>query len=128
MLADDARYSDPTMIYFDRPAIDLSGADAIVAFWRSASEESGTSSIQYNVKKCFETAGYYVVHLEIAVGLAGAFWNVAKDSITVEGGVTSVIRIRDGKIVEHDDYVDYAGALRFIDQLRNQYGAADPAS
>ena len=32
MLSADARYTDPTMTFFDRPGIDLTGPDAIVAF------------------------------------------------------------------------------------------------
>ena len=77
-LADDAVYTDPTMIHFDRDAIDLAGAEAIVEFWRSSSKSSGTSEIRYTVASCFETAGYHAVNLDIVVTVSGAFWNVAK--------------------------------------------------
>ena len=118
-LARDARYLDPTMIHYDRPAIDLSGPDDIVAFWISASAESGTSSITYDYTHCFETAGYHIIRYDIAVEASGRFWGLKQDRATIPGQVTSVIRIVDEKVIEHRDYVDYAGADRYIEALRS---------
>ena len=117
-LAGNARYLDPTMAYYDRAAIDLSGPDAIVDFWRSSSEESGTSSIRYTYTHCFETAGFHVIRYEIAVEVAGEFWGLKQDRVVIPGQVTSVIHIANGRVTEHRDYVDYAGADRFIDALK----------
>lgn len=119
-LAKDARYLDPTMTHYDRPAIDLTGPEAIVEFWRTSSEESGTHSISYDYRHCFETAGFYVVRYEIAVEVSGEFWGLKQDRVTIPGQVTSVIQIAGGKIVEHRDYVDYAAAERYIEELREQ--------
>ncbi len=117
-LADDARYFDPTMVHYDRPAIDLSGPDDIVDFWKSSSSESGTSSISYAYTHCFETAGYHVIRYDIAVEASGRFWGLKQDRVTIPGQVTSVIRIVNDKVAEHHDYVDYAGADRFIEALK----------
>ena len=125
LLAGDARYTDPTMVHYDRPAIDLVGRDAIVGFWRSSAEDSGTSDISYTVTGCFETAGYHVVNLDIAIRVAGEFWNVDQEEILVPGKVMSVIRVREGAVIEHHDYVSYAGADAVIDELRQRYGTLE---
>lgn len=123
-LASDARYQDPTMTFFDRDAIDLSGPDAIVGFWREASAESGTESIAYDYQRCFETAGYHVVHYGIDIRVAGHYWDVNLQEITIPGQVTSIIQIVDGRVALHVDYVDYAGGIEFVDALRAQHGSA----
>ncbi len=125
MLDSQAVYQDPTMAHFDRPAIDLTGPEAIVAFWRSASEESGTSNIRYDIQSCFETAGYTVVDYQIVVSASGAFWGIDRDVIEVPGRVMSVIRTSNEQIAEHIDYVDYAGSEAWIDELREELRAVN---
>lgn len=125
LLSESAHYTDPTMTYYDRPAIDLRGRDRIVEFWRSASEDSGTSDISYTVTQCFETAGYHVVNLDIAITVSGEFWNVDKDEILMPGKVVSVVRVNNGEVIEHNDFVGYAGAESVISDLQEKYGTAD---
>ncbi|MBL6690381.1 MAG: nuclear transport factor 2 family protein [Pseudomonadales bacterium] len=128
LLAENAHYTDPTMIYFDRPAIDLIGRDDIVEFWRSSSEDSGTSDIGYTVTACFETAGYHMVNLDIAITVSGKFWNVNKDEIVMPGKVISLIRVQDDAVIEHHDFVGYAGTESFIAELQQRYGTASKDS
>jgi ketosteroid isomerase-like protein len=124
LLSESAHYTDPTMTYYERPAIDLTGRERIVEFWRSSSEDSGTSDISYTVTQCFETAGYHMVNLDIAITVSGEFWNVDKDVILIPGKVVSVIRIDDGKVSEHHDFVGYAGAESVIGELQRVHGKA----
>ena len=126
LLAEDAHYSDPTMIHFDRPAIDLQGRDAITEFWRSSSEGSGTSDIAYEVTQCFETAGYHMVSLDIAITVSGAYWNVNREQIVLPGKVISVIRVNAGLVTEHHDYVGYGGADEAVRRLQAEYGRREP--
>ena len=125
MLSEDARYTDPTMTFYDRPGIDLTGPDSITAFWRDSSADSGTNKISYSTNSCFETAGYHVINYSISIDVAGEFWNVNKDTITLPGQVTSVIRVEGNRITEHADYVDYAAAERQVEKLREQYGTVE---
>ncbi len=124
LLSTDAQYQDPTMTYFDRPAIDLTGTEAIVGFWRDSSEESGSSAISYTVTDCFETAGYTTISYDIRIDVAGSFWNVNQDTISVPGRVVSVLRTEGEQVSLHIDYVDYAGAEAWIDALRERVGPA----
>ena len=122
-LAEDAIYTDPTMAHYDREPIALAGADSIVAFWSSSSTDSGTGQINYSITSCMETAGFHVVNLDIDIKVSGKFWNVAKDVINIPGRVVSVIRVDDGRVTEHHDYVEYAAADHVVAELREQYGA-----
>ncbi len=126
LLAPNAQYTDPTMVYFDRPAIKLDSAREIVEFWRDASTQSGTTDIHYTVVSCFETASYHVFTIEMKVTVAGRFWNVNRDQITIPGSITSIVKVENEKITAHHDYVDYAGGERHTDYLRQQWGAAEP--
>lgn len=124
LLAPDAHYLDPTMIFFDRPAIDLRGPDAIVDFWQGESEGADTRKLEFNFRSCAETAGFHMIHYDVTGTAAGATWNVNRDEITITGAVTSVIRIDDGLVKEHRDYVDYRSAIDDVERQRAQYGPA----
>ncbi|MEO1079387.1 MAG: nuclear transport factor 2 family protein [Pseudomonadota bacterium] len=124
LLAPDARYLDPTMIYFDRPAIDIHGAENIVAFWRRESNGSATQKLEFNYRACAVTAGYHMILYEVVGTTAGATWNVNKAEVTITGTVASIIRVDEGAIIEHRDYVDYESAIASVDRLRDQYGPA----
>lgn len=125
LLSESVHYSDPTMTYYDRPAIDLKGRDQVAEFWRSSSEDSGTINISYTVTQCFETAGYHMVNLDIAITVSGEYWNVNKDEIVLPGKLVSVIRVDNAEVAEHHDFVDYAGASSVITGLQSKYGTAD---
>jgi len=126
LLAVDALYTDPTMVHFDRDAISIQGAENIVAFWRSSSEDSGTNQINYEITACFETAGYYIVNLDINTLVSGRLWNVNKREIVLSGRVMSVIHVADGRVIEHHDYVEYSNADRLVAELQRKYGRTGP--
>lgn len=128
MLAEDAHYADPTMTYFDVEAIDITGRDGIVDFWRSASEDSGTTDISNKVTACFETGGYHLVNLDVVVTVAGAFWNVNQEHIAITGKQVMVIHVsEDGFVTSHHDYVGYAGVDEIVAALQKAHGKVDPA-
>ena len=66
-----------------------------------------------------------MVNLDIAITVSGKFWNVNKDEIVMPGKVISVIRVEEGSVTEHHDFVGYAGAETVIEELQKQYGKAD---
>jgi hypothetical protein len=87
-----AHYQDPTMVYFNRPPIDLTGSVAVLEFWRGSSEESGSSAIRYTITDCFETAGYPTLSYDVPVDVAGSYWSVNQETISIPGRVVSVLR------------------------------------
>ena len=122
MLSDDATYHDPTMAYYDRPEISLTGPKAIAAFWREASDDSGTSVIDYSNAGCFETGPMAVLTLHVAVTVSGNYWGVNRDEITLRGAQTTVLRLENGKIRAVTDLVNYAGVTEQVESLQAQYG------
>ena len=125
-LSESAVYVDPTMIHYDRDAIHLEGREAIIDFWSGESNGSGTSDIEYTVANCMETAGYHVVNLDVDIEVAGEFWNVNRDRISIPGRVVSVIRVENDHVTEHRDYVEYSAADRSVSELQKQYGTVSP--
>ncbi|MEM1404275.1 MAG: nuclear transport factor 2 family protein [Pseudomonadota bacterium] len=125
-LSESAVYVDPTMIHYDRDAIRQEGREEIIEFWSGESDGSGTSDIEYTVASCMETAGYHVVNLDIDIEVAGEFWNVNQERISIPGRVVSIIRIEDDRVTEHRDYVEYSAADRRVSELQKQYGTASP--
>ena len=123
LLATDARYLDFTMAYFDRPAIDLEGPEAITGFWRESSDSTQTADIRYTLRDCFETAGIVALNLRVDVSVSGETWGINTDRVALGGSQTTILVIREGKIVEATDYVDYAGVERQVAALQLIHGA-----
>ena len=125
LFAENARYHDPTMAFFDVPEIDLRGPHAIRQFWQESSEGSGTSAIDYTISHCFQAGSMSVLTLEVAVTVAGNAWGINKDSIVLRAAQTSVLRTENGLIVEATDLVDYAAMMRQVETLKQTFGPYD---
>lgn len=125
LFAEDSRYRDPTMAFFDTAEIDLRGPQAIRQFWQESSEDSGTSAIDYTITHCFQTGGIAVLTLKVAVTVAGDTWGIKKESVVLRGAQTSVLRIENDLIVEATDLVDYADVMGQVQELKQTYGAHD---
>ena len=118
LLAPDARYQDFTMEFFGRDAVDLEGRDAIVQFWRDSSESSGTSRIVYEPKSGF-TVGPAVIRDVVArVTVSGAYWKSERPTVEASGRITMFLRVSNGQVTHHFDFVDYAEATRQIEAQR----------
>lgn len=126
LLAEDAVYEDPTAA--DERGVPLRhvGPDAIVAFWRSSSEESEARNIRYRIDERFESGGVTVLTMWLTIDVGGRYWNVDTESMALEGRQVTSITVRDGRIVRVSDLVDYDAALGRIDALRAEYGAREP--
>ena len=113
-----AIYQDFTMEYFGRDAIDLVGADAIVDFWRTSSEDSGTSEIRYVVNEKFVAGPAVVYIMSITERVSGAYWSVDKPEIELRGRLVTFVRVENARITHHIDFTDYASAMAQIESQR----------
>lgn len=120
MLTERSHYEDVTMEFFDRPAIDLTGRSAIVDFWRTSSVDSGTSKIDYEVLKRFVAGPTVILDLRGRVTVAGEYWGLKSESITLVFDQITVLRIVDGMVSHHVDHVDYAAGMAQIEELRRR--------
>ena len=110
----DSHYQDFTMEHFDRPRIDLRGGEAIVEFWRTASEDSGTSDIRLDFDERF-VAGpnlFLLGHSEVKT--EGAAWGLPVESLDTRFPQITHLRIEEGRVTYHADHVDYGTAERQI--------------
>jgi len=123
LLTGTSRYEDFTMEFFDRPPIQLDGRDAIVEFWRSSSEDSGTSEIDYEIVRRIVAGPMAILDLRGRVTVAGRFWELKAEEITFEFDQITTLRIVEGRVVHHVDHVDYADGMRQVeDQRRRETG------
>jgi hypothetical protein len=118
LLTQDSLYQDFTMEYFDREPVELEGADAIVDFWRTSSEDSGTSSIQYEVRKSFVAGPVFVADVWATITVSGEYWDVDEEEVELSATLIVFLRVVDGKVLHHVDHVDYAAALEPIETER----------
>ncbi|MEP4485469.1 MAG: nuclear transport factor 2 family protein [Halioglobus sp.] len=123
LFAEDSRYHDPTMAFFDTAEIDLRGPLAIRQFWQESSEGSGTSAIDYTITNCFQAGAMAVLTLKVAVTVAGDTWGIKKESVVLRGAQTSVLRLENGLIVDATDLVDYGDVMGQVEALKQTYGA-----
>lgn len=124
LLAPDATYDDPTVVHLGQDAIALVGREAIVEFWREASEELSARNIDYEITRCFESGDITVLTMTFSITTSGAYWNINTESINLTGVGITVITNRPEGIVAVVDYVDYAGIQTQLERLRLQYGEA----
>ena len=128
LLADDAHYEDRTMALFDRGAIDLRGADAIVRFWRTSAEAAGSAAVRFERRGGFVAGPVVVLELRAHVDNEGAAWDMPGVQFTGEMDVVSILEVRDGHVAWHMDAADYAAAQQQVDALKQAFsaGAAQP--
>lgn len=119
-LTEASVYQDFTMEYFDREPIDLLGAEAIVDFWRSSSEESGTSEIRYDIVDRFTAGPCVVLTLRLHARVSGKYWGLSEPEVELAGDIITFLRIKDGRVTRHHDYVNYPQGTKQIEALKQQ--------
>ncbi|WP_417481321.1 nuclear transport factor 2 family protein [Maricaulis sp.] len=103
LYAENARFIDPTSLAIPQitAPIDWRGADAIIAGISSW----GIDHLNYTVERSYESSGAVifdgrtVVSYETAIGERRFIYPII-----------TIITVQDGKVVEHRDYTDFAGA------------------
>lgn len=100
---EDAIFRDPTSeVWGEESAWNMDGKEQIMKKMNSFLSNYDEVTIQYNVKTRYESGGHHV------------FTGKSKVSYEKQGAletacvaVTSVVSVKDGKVVEHRDYYDY---------------------
>ncbi len=104
LLSDDARFVDPTS--FDMPGFaapfDFQGRDAILAGIEGFKTNYGLVRVPYAVSH--RIAG---MHDVAYIGEVQSEVNTAQGVIRYAYPIITIIKVRDGLVVEHRDYVDY---------------------
>jgi predicted ester cyclase len=120
LLAPEAVYIDRTMQYFDRETIDLVGTEAILGFWRQASEDSDTREIQFDVRSRFRAGPVVVYELTTSVRVSGAYWGIDREELPFSASQVTILEVVDGRVTRHEDHVDYGEVMRQLDGFRGE--------
>jgi hypothetical protein len=128
LLAEEAHYEDRTMALFERGAVDLHGADAIVDFWRTSADGAGSSAVRFERRGGFVAGPVVVLELRVHVDNDGAAWGMPGVQFTGEMDLVTLVQVHDGRVVWHMDAADYAAAQQQVEALERAFraGAAQP--
>jgi len=113
-LSEESIYQDFTMQYFGGDAIDLVGRDAIVAFYQEANDGSGVLEVRNDIVYHFVTGNGVVYELDTTVRAEGSYWEAPGIELTATFRVVSFVQMKEGKVVRHIDFSDYAEAMSQI--------------
>lgn len=117
LTSEDFRFYDPTYIDEQGENSDpWEGQDAVIAMMDGWTSESGMLGFRYTTPLVFENAGITVfVGRVITPYFAGPGreWHWESD-------IVSIIRVEDGKVVEHLDYVNYQDAFEGLRQIAEE--------
>jgi len=102
--ADDARFIDPTSfaIPLVTPPINWLGADAIIAGISSW----GVDRLSYEIDRSYEASNAVIFDGSTIVTYVSEL-----GERQFNYPIITIITVQDGKVVEHRDYTDFAGAL-----------------
>lgn len=101
--AGDARFIDPTSFAIPRitAPIDWLGADAIIAGiagW-------GVDRLSYEIERSYESSNAVIFD-----GSTTVTYITPAGDLSFRYPIITIVTVRDGKVVEHRDYTDFAGA------------------
>ena len=118
--AADVRFIDPTSerTPLAQPFI-FEGRDNVLAAIAQAAQSF--VCIRYDVRRIYESSGHVVF-----AGKSQGLLKSEQGLFTGDGTIVTIITIKEGKVVEHRDYYDYAGgafkkkALKRFDRLKQR--------
>lgn len=116
LLADDALYEDYTVEYFGGPPYRFEGRNAVVDFFRTANADSGTRSIEPEIREIFVAGPNVVVLVDVTATVDGASWGVPGRELVGSGLTISWLHIRHGAIARHMDLADFDDAIRGFEE------------
>ncbi|MEM8964764.1 MAG: nuclear transport factor 2 family protein, partial [Acidobacteriota bacterium] len=106
---EESVFEDPTSVMFGEPW-HFVGPEAIVEFWRSSTESSGTIEVKHDIQRLFVSGPYVVIDFASTVRLTAVMIGFPDEEISSVIEVSTVLRIDDGKVLHHLDHADYETA------------------
>ena len=101
--ADDAIFRDPTSDMWGDYAWNMDGKEKIISRMKAFFNDYESGSASYAIKEKYESSGHTI------------YTGKVKYSLTKNGElqtrcmrISTVVSVKDGKVVEHRDYIDYA--------------------
>jgi len=122
LLAEDALFEDPTSVIFGTETSRLEGRKAILDFFKNSSAGIGETS--FEVLRSFSTGEYAIFELVYRTEGDGAVLGYPGLPMKLKVPGTTILQVRDGKVVHHLDHIDYESLLRQVEE--QAAGATEP--
>ena len=116
LTSEDLLFHDATAAFFPSGPWRFEGRDAVIDFFKGSLEMVESSHFE---KVCSFTSGEQTIfELDyIAVG-DGAVFNAPGVRLKLRTAGVTVITVRDSKVVEHQDFIDYPGLMREVEEQK----------
>jgi hypothetical protein len=101
----DVIFEDPTAVAFTGKAWHITGRNAILDFFREASE--GIVEGGFEVLSEFSTGAFVVFNIEYWSKFDGEVLGVPGKVVSMKIPGVTILQIRDGLVTHHTDHVDY---------------------
>ena len=118
------RFTDPTSALFG-PAWDITGGEQIIEFLRTASEDSGTLSVDYNITNMLVEGPFVVANIIATVTACGVGLGFPTKSFTGDIRMVMVLEFDGDKIKQRTDYAGYSAAWEFMDAIKPALGTQE---
>ena len=105
----DSVFTDPTSEIFGDDAYTMVGKDQIVKRFREFLGMYDSIKLDIRVAHTFESAGHVVF-----MGNSKATFTKSGEVTTMCGRITTIVTLREDKVIEHRDYFDYATAKKTL--------------
>jgi ketosteroid isomerase-like protein len=106
LLDTNAIFEDPTAVVMSPDMTwRFEGRDAILDFVRQTS--ASIVSAEYRVLSEFSTGEFVVFNMEYSTVFDGEMLGTPGQELSVELPAVTILRIQDGLVIRHTDYVDY---------------------
>ncbi len=106
LLSPDAVFEDQTAEYFGEPWRYI-GAKAIVNFYREGAID--TLSTRYHFVKQYTAGTQSINVIEVSVEVRAGIIGFPQETIKDTTDLVTVLTVKNGRVVRHSDYADYAG-------------------
>ncbi len=116
LMSNEMVFDDPTAIAFSGKAWKYEGKANILKFFKRSSQ--GTNS-GFEIKEVFKTGEYVIFSLFYKGELDGSFFGIKDKKIILSAiPATTIIRVRNGLVIGHTDYVNYEELLKQVESQK----------
>lgn len=113
----DTHFTDPTSQLFG-PAWDFRGGDAIIDFFRTASDESGTLEVDYGITSMLVESPFVIANITSTVTSCAVGLGYPGKTFTGDIHMVMILDFDGDKVRTRTDYVGYSAAGEELERMR----------
>ncbi|MEM1180914.1 MAG: nuclear transport factor 2 family protein [Acidobacteriota bacterium] len=110
-------FHDPTAVELGQGPVRFEGREAVVDFFRASL--ATVESSRFEVVRRFTAGEKTVLELTYVVRGDGEVFGAAGTDLELHIPGVTVLTVRDGKVLEHQDFIDYRDMLRQVEAQKS---------